>query len=174
MLSISRRPSAQYRVNAGHSVSAYRIAAVSDLRESFVSETSNQSCKDCSRVWVQCMCPSRSKWTLIVRVHFASMNSKPTLVQTAAGGANRRRTGRLRFRRLCGCAGYAAFGIVGTMPNSKIYRIFSPALAAVPICALLIRHSPEESRDHSGHLRNNLSTKPIPLTGKRRSFLGRR
>jgi hypothetical protein len=43
LLSISKRSSSQYRVNAGHSVSAQRIAAVvPDLRESFVSETSNQ------------------------------------------------------------------------------------------------------------------------------------
>ena len=56
---------------------------------------------------------------------------------------------------------------VPAMPNPEICRIFSPSLAAVPICALLIRHSPEESRDPSRHLKKNLSTKPIPFTGKR-------
>ena len=66
-----------------------------------------------------CMCPSLSKGTLIIRVHFASVNPNHTLVQTAAGGPLRasvrrekkcrRRKGRLLLLQFLNCLAESLF-----------------------------------------------------------------
>jgi hypothetical protein len=49
------------------------------------------------------------------------------------------------------------------MPNSEIFRIFSPSLAAMRILRVIIRHSPEESREHSWPMSNGVLAKLVPF-----------